>query len=140
MSIQPKTITPPLQTPPIQTAKGLGDHSFSKPWSDFFAITVTPTLQKVQQPQLGTHAQRLAHPLRISSSAQLFPTSTVWRESDRGVFYIVFGGLWYYLAGTMFGLAAARPADLVATDAGFQFYATDTNTFSMWIGTAWVNP
>lgn len=151
---------PPLTTPPVVFLKppqggGPGDdrhvtpgsgvheqHSgvFSKVWSDYFALTVGPILQKVAQPQTGTHSARLTKPARIQSSAQLVPNGSPWYESDRGVWYAALNGVWRFLSGTMFAVAAQLPNDLGVNDAGFQFYATDSNVFSLWTGSAWVNP
>lgn len=139
-----KSVPPPLQTPPLGAMASGPDSkpapSFAKPWNDWFALTVQPAIQKIAQPQTGTHAQRLTHPARINSSALLVPNGSIFYESDRKVFYYALNGAWIYLAGTMFAAAASRPADLGANDAGFQFWATDTTTFSLWTGSAWVNP
>lgn len=127
---------PPLNTPHTDAAVRQipnGVPVFSRPWSDWFVKVVTPRLQASFQFQSGTHSARTA------SKADNVPAGSLFRETDRTVFYVATGSQsWTYAFGTMFGLAANKPADLAANDAGFQFYATDTPKFWMWTGSAWV--
>jgi hypothetical protein len=83
----------------------------------------------------GTHAQRLAQPVaRVADGA-------LWAETDRGnVLYQLHAGLWWYVAGTMFGTLSPdqRPADLGVRDVGFDFRTSIAPQREfMWSGTAW---
>jgi hypothetical protein len=85
----------------------------------------------------GTHAQRLALTLANVGDSELFV------EWDRKyVIYQLQGGVWHYIAGTMWGTYTPdqRPTDLGANDAGFDFRGTDVVRQSLWSGTAWVDP
>jgi hypothetical protein len=83
----------------------------------------------------GTHAQRLALTLANVTDSELFV------EWDRPfVIYQNQGGVWHYIAGTMFGTLSPdqRPTDLGANDAGFDFRGTDQQREFIWSQTAWV--
>jgi hypothetical protein len=83
----------------------------------------------------GTHAQRLALTLANVTDSELFV------EWDRKyVTYQNQGGVWHYIAGTMFGTLSPdqRPTDLGTNDAGFDFRGTDQQREFIWSGTAWV--
>lgn len=73
----------------------------------------------------GTHAARLA------TAAD--PIGALWMETDRSdvIYQAQPSGspVWAYIAGTMYGTLSPdqRPADLVASDAGFEFRSTDTD-------------
>lgn len=98
-------------------------------WSGTEWIETTPI-------RYGTHAARLATPVGGLASGIL------WMETDRGsVIYQNQGGVWLYLAGTMWGTMVPdqRPTDLGATDAGFDFRSTDLPAREfIWSGTVWV--
>lgn len=84
----------------------------------------------------GTHAERLAEPVAALSDGAL------WVETDRGnALYQLQTGVWWYIAGTMFGTLVPdqRPADLGVHDAGFAFRTSvpPAQEF-MWSQTAWV--
>lgn len=84
----------------------------------------------------GTHTERLAQPLDMMTDGAL------WVETDRGnAVYQLQAGLWWYLAGTMFGTLVPdqRPADLGVRDAGFDFRTSvpPARQF-MWSQTEWV--
>ena len=89
----------------------------------------------------GTHAMRLA--------AAPDPAGALWMESDRSdVIYQVHRSgapVWAYITGTMYGTLSPdqRPADLVASDAGFEFRSTDSDPVYggrhfIWSGALWV--
>jgi len=130
---------PPLATPHTETSSAPKGQQvgavFARPWSDWFSKVVTPGLQASFRFQSGTHSDR------ASSNASILPQGSLFKETDRGVFYMASGSptVWQYAFGTMIGLAANRPSDLGESDAGFQFLATDTPQFSIWTGSAWVN-
>jgi len=84
----------------------------------------------------GTHAARLAQPVGTLTDGAL------WAETDRGnALYQIQAGVWWYIAGTMFGTLAPdqRPADLGVHDAGFCFRTSvpPAREF-LWSQTAWV--
>lgn len=96
-------------------------------WVDITAYPVT---------RYGTHAQRLAYATATLTDGAL------WCETDRGnVLYQLQNGVWWYIAGTMFGTLSPdqRPTDLGVRDAGFDFRSTvpPPQEF-LWSQTAWV--
>ena len=80
-------------------------------------------LEQLQPPGTiqGTHAAR-----PDPSGA---PDGAIYVESDRGVIYCNEGGVWQYIAGTMYALLNPdqRPTDLGVNDAGFEFRSIDTD-------------
>ncbi len=80
-------------------------------------------LEQLQAPGTiqGTHAAR-----PDPSGA---PDGAIYVESDRGVIYCNEGGVWQYIAGTMYALLNPdqRPTDLGPNDAGFEFRSIDTD-------------
>ena len=82
----------------------------------------------------GSHAER--------PDPQFGIDGALYVEWDRGsVIYQNQGGVWLYLAGTMWGTIVPhqRPTDLGATDAGFDFRSTDLPAREfIWSGTVWV--
>lgn len=83
-----------------------------------------------------THANR-----NILFPASGVPIGSLYFETDRTVMYVCrmasLAHAWVYVGGVMSGLFAARPADLVITDAGFLFTSTNSLDYR-WSGTAWV--
>lgn len=82
----------------------------------------------------GTHAAR---PVADEKT----PPRTLYIETDRGnVIYQQQANTWVYVAGRMYGTLSPdqRPTGLGASDAGFQFQATDQQRQFYWSGTAWV--
>ena len=80
----------------------------------------------------GTHLQRLGTYLAPSQ-----PVGCYYYETDRATTYLNYASLstvqvWQWQSGTMFDVIANRPADLVSTDTGFQFFATDLFLFYRW--------
>jgi hypothetical protein len=96
-------------------------------WVDITAYPVT---------LYGTHAQRLAH------STSTLTDGALWCETDRGnVLYQLQNGVWWYIAGTMFGTLSPdqRPTDLGVRDAGFDFRSSvPPSREFLWSQTAWV--
>src|SRR5262252_2487822 len=85
-------------------------------WSQTAWIETTPV-------RYGTHAQRLAVVVANVIDQML------WVEDDRGeVTYQLQAGIWWYIAGKMFGTLSPdqRPTDLGTSDGGFDFRTTDT--------------
>lgn len=85
---------------------------------------------------VDTHANRLAiYP------AYNYPAGALFFESDRTMAYVdvLVSGVptWEYSGGVYTSTFANRPADLVSTDIGFLFYATDQGTAYIWTGAAW---
>ena len=84
----------------------------------------------------GTHAQRL------SVSTATLGDGTLWCETDRrNAMYQLQGGVWHYIAGTMYGTMSPdqRPTDLGVNDGGFEFRSTDLPARQfLWSQTAWV--
>jgi hypothetical protein len=83
----------------------------------------------------GSHAER--------PDPQFITDGALYVEWDRGsVLYQNQGGIWQYIAGTMYGTLAPdqRPTDLgPAADVGFQFRtSTDPARAFAWSGTAWI--
>ena len=69
------------------------------------------------------------------------PNGALYVETDRGVIYANEGGVWQYVAGTMWDTLSPdnRPTDLGAHDAGFDFRTTDQPAREfIWSQTAWV--
>jgi hypothetical protein len=97
-------------------------------WSDDSWIEVTPA-------RFGTHAERLAAPADFTADG------TLWIETDRGnAVYQLQSGLWWYLAGTMYGTLSPdqRPADLGLRDGGFEFRTSvPPQRHFIWSQTAW---
>ena len=98
-------------------------------WSGTVWIETTPI-------RYGTHAARLAATVANLVSGML------WMETDRGsVIYQNQGGIWLYLAGTMWDTMSPdhRPTDLGVKDAGFDYRSTDPPPREfVWNQTAWV--
>ena len=86
--------------------------------------------------QEGTHATRLA------TAPTSLPAGTQFFETDRTATYTVVPvstvNKWLWSAGVYQAPIASIPSDLTTTDAGFGFYATDTFTFYIWTGSAFV--
>ena len=84
----------------------------------------------------GTHAQRLDVP------PDEVPDGGIWVETDRGnVLYQLQDGVWWYLAGTMFGTLDPdqRPTDLGAHDVGFDFRTSVTPAREfIWSDDSWI--
>lgn len=84
----------------------------------------------------GTHAERLAQ------DVDDLVDGTLWVETDRGnALYQIQAGVWWYLAGTMFGTLVPdeRPADLGVHDGGFDFRTSvPPQRQFMWSQTDWV--
>jgi hypothetical protein len=84
----------------------------------------------------GTHAERLAQDVDALADGAL------WCETDRGqVLYQLQAGVWWYIAGTMFGtlIPDERPIDLGVHDGGFDFRtSTPPSREFLWSQTAWV--
>ena len=97
-------------------------------WSQTEWIEATPV-------RYGTHAQRLA--VVVANVID----QTVWVETDRSnVIYQLQSGIWWFLAGTMWGTLSPdnRPTDLGVHDAGFDYRGTDQQREFIWSQTAWV--
>src|SRR5690242_7912193 len=81
---------PPLATPhtePSSAPKGQQVGAvFARPWSDWFSKVVTPGLQASFRFQSGTHNDRLGAP-----NASILPQGSLFKETDRGVFYVASG-------------------------------------------------
>jgi hypothetical protein len=97
--------------------------------------------QSAQQPDTFIAVSHNVRLTQYPASAQTPPLECF--ETDRGVRYYVRQGAgnaksWVYETGEMFGLFAARPADLTNADAGFLFFATDTLARYRWSGSGWV--
>ena len=69
------------------------------------------------------------------------PDGALYVETDRGVIYANEGGVWQYVAGTMWDTLSPdnRPTDLGAHDAGFDFRTTDQPAREfIWSQTEWI--
>ena len=84
----------------------------------------------------GTHAERLAQDVDETVDGAL------WLETDRrNALYQLREGIWWYLAGTMYGTLSPdqRPADLGVHDGGFDFRTSvPPQREFIWSQTAWV--
>ena len=84
-----------------------------------------------------THANRLTNYPAVS-----YAVGATFYETDRHMFYIcqnVLGALaWVYLTGEYIALYASLPTDLVATDTGFIFTASDACHSWVWQGSSWL--
>jgi hypothetical protein len=101
-------------------------------WDGAVWVDITPYPYAIY----GTHAERLAQDVDEMADGAL------WCETDRGnALYQIQGGVWWYIAGTMFGTLSPdeRPTDLGVHDAGFDFRTSvpPPQEF-MWSQTAWV--
>jgi hypothetical protein len=80
----------------------------------------------------GTHAERL-----VAAKVK----GLQFYETDRTTTYIVneVAGVltWHYHSGVMVGLDGGWPTDLIATDVGFRYDATDVLKGYRWTGTVW---
>ena len=97
-------------------------------WSQTEWIEATPV-------RFGTHAQRLA--VVVADVID----QMIWVETDRSnVIYQLQSGVWWFLAGTMWGTLSPdhRPSDLGVHDAGFDYRGTDQQREFIWSQTAWV--
>ena len=98
-------------------------------WSQTEWIEATPV-------RFGTHAARLA--VVVADVID----QMVWVETDRSnVIYQLQSGIWWFLAGTMWGTFSPdqRPTDLGTHDAGFDFRTTDAPPRQfIWSQTAWI--
>lgn len=81
-----------------------------------------------------SHANRIAN-----FPPANYPVGVIFRETDRNVVYVNFGGFWVFAAGAMMNVFASRPTDLGVHDVGFLFFASDTLAISQWNGTAWIS-
>ena len=69
------------------------------------------------------------------------PDGALYVETDRGVIYANEGGVWQYVAGTMWDTLSPnnRPTDLDAHDAGFDFRTTEQPAREfIWSQTEWI--
>lgn len=99
-------------------------------WRRFFQ---TLELSRVNAPiyTFAGHAQRVTtNPLNVG-------TGTIYFETDRTTFYIANQTSWQYLSGVYQDLLSNLPIDLLATDAGFLFYATNFAHLLYWNGGNW---
>lgn len=82
-----------------------------------------------------------SHALRLSSyGAAAQQDGTLFFETDRKVFYVIVPTPkhWEFGAGCSVGLEANLWTDLGSNDAGFLYFASDTETLWIWNGSAWV--
>ncbi len=79
-----------------------------------------------------------SHAARAGFTPANYPIGATYFEDNRTVIYRNNGTAWVYIGGEYRALFASRPADLVTTDAGFAFYATDTFNSYYWDGSSWV--
>lgn len=84
----------------------------------------------------GTHNLRLT----VYGGASE-PDGTGFFETDRNVVYVITPSpkKWEFAAGLTINTLVNRPVDLGIYDAGFLFFASDTEILSVWTGTAWVD-
>jgi hypothetical protein len=86
----------------------------------------------------GTHANR--------PDVGAMPDGALYTETDRGyVLYQNVGGVWQYVAGTMWGTLSPdqRPTDLGTNDAGFEFRSVDPDQYLngrdfLWSQSEWI--
>src|SRR4029453_5478762 len=124
-----------LLTPPDDTHPSV-DTGFQFFAEDTLRMYVWDGTAWINISRYGTHAERLAQPV------DAMPDGAMWVETDRGnVLYQLQNGVWWYIAGTMFGTLSPdqRPADLGVPDAGFDFRTSvPPQRQFIWSQTAWV--
>jgi len=132
-------VVPPFRAPLLSdqaSEHGSGQVTTARPWYLFFEYLARTLGIQAGMVSSGTHQNRLAR-----STADL-PNGAFWVETDRGnVIYENQGGVWKYVAGSMWGTLSPdqRPADLGANDNGFDFRDSGNSPFHeyIWNGSAW---
>lgn len=137
MSSSPK-LTPPRFTPPTNLPQRIFEdplvdpktgHLKSWAWKQFFQKVGAPV--NVPTQTVGTHAERL----KLEASKVV--ASSIFVESDRGLYYIAQNSVWRFLGGVMQVTQANLPKDLTASDVGVLVTVTDYNHSLQWTGTGW---
>jgi hypothetical protein len=134
---QDTLVTPPIRQSLEDTksaqANGIAQPLTEKSWYLFFDRLGQMANRQRWIVTYGFHANR--------PDPAVMPDGALYVEWDRPfVVYQVQGGVWHYIAGTMFGTLSPdqRPTDLGANDAGFDFRGTDQQREFIWSQTAWV--
>jgi len=109
-------------------------------------VTVLNTVNNITQNIINNFAGNAtlvgSHNLRLTTyGAASQPVGTLFYETDRHVLYVIepTPNHWQFVAGVMLGAYGSEPADLGSNDAGFLYFATDTEEFFIWDGTAFIN-
>lgn len=131
--------TPDLGTAPVQTPITDENRMLTPQWQAFFSLNSALSRRPVI---LDTHTNRINVDPNVRpyyGPGQFLQYLFV--ETDRAVLYAakMVGTVpaWVYIAGTMRGTLAARPAGLGANDAGFLYNSTDGLDYR-WDGAGWV--